>query len=361
MKIIHTADLHLESRMESNFSTEQAKRRRGELLESFEKMVEYGDSIGVSIILISGDMYDKSSIKKSAIKRVFEIISAYSHITFLYLRGNHDCEAFESELMADECPDNIRLFESEKWISYDFDEVVVTGREISDANVDSLYSELVLDTGRVNIVMLHGQEANYEGKDKTHIINIRSLQNKYIDYLALGHIHSYKQEKLGERGIYCYPGCPEPRGFDECGKKGFVVLTVENGEIQSEFVSLQKRTFHEIEIEVDASMEMPDVLKKADECLEGISSNDVCKLVVKGYKDMDQYIDVERIEERFLDRFFFVKVYDRTLIKINFESFAFDRTLKGGFVRLVQSLDMDEEKKAEIIDVGIRAIMGEEI
>jgi exonuclease SbcD len=53
-------------------------------------------------------------------------------------------------------------------------------------------------------------------KDKTEVISLKELKNKAIDYLALGHIHSYKMEQLDSRGVYCYPGCLEGRGFDEC-------------------------------------------------------------------------------------------------------------------------------------------------
>ena len=34
-------------------------------------------------------------------------------------------------------------------------------------------------------------------------------------------------DKMDSRGIYCYPGCLEGRGFDECEQKGFVVLDID--------------------------------------------------------------------------------------------------------------------------------------
>ena len=41
MKIIHCADLHLDSKMESNLDREAASMRRDELLDTFERMVRY--------------------------------------------------------------------------------------------------------------------------------------------------------------------------------------------------------------------------------------------------------------------------------------------------------------------------------
>ena len=39
MKLIHCADLHLDSKMNANLDKDHAKERKGELLHTFEKMV----------------------------------------------------------------------------------------------------------------------------------------------------------------------------------------------------------------------------------------------------------------------------------------------------------------------------------
>ena len=88
--------------------------------------------------------------------------------------------------------------------------------ELTPENSGSIYHTLSLDADQCNIVVLHGQESEYSARDKAEIIHLTALKNKGIDYLALGHIHSYKQERLDARGVYCYPGCLEGRGFDEC-------------------------------------------------------------------------------------------------------------------------------------------------
>lgn len=360
MKIIHTADLHLESKMESNLTKEQAQKRRSELLDTFERIIKYAGDCAAEVVMISGDMFDKSNVRKTAMRQVIDLFKSHPSITFLYLKGNHDCEAFEAELTID-TPENVRFFSSEKWTSYEFGDVVISGREINDKNQNSLGSDLVLDVAKCNIVMLHGQESLYDGPDKTHIINLKSLKNKYIDYLALGHIHSYKLERLDERGVYCYPGCPEPRGFDECGPKGFVVLDINDKQITTEFVCIQRRSFIEKEINITYDMDMTTVFNVVEKELENISSDSLLKLIITGQTELDRDIDTERIRDRFADRFYFLKVYDRTKARIDYESFTYDRSLKGSFVRLVMGLDISEDKKADIIETGIRAIMGEDI
>ena len=59
MKLIHCADLHLDSDMTSNLTKEKAKERRTELLVTFQRMITYAKENDVHHILISGDLYDK--------------------------------------------------------------------------------------------------------------------------------------------------------------------------------------------------------------------------------------------------------------------------------------------------------------
>ena len=57
MKLIHCADLHLASPMESRLSPEKAKQRRTELYRTFDRIADYGVENGVSAILIAGDIF----------------------------------------------------------------------------------------------------------------------------------------------------------------------------------------------------------------------------------------------------------------------------------------------------------------
>ena len=266
MKIIHCADLHLDSKMESNLDREAASMRRDELLDTFERMVTYAAENEVRVILIAGDLFDKPNVRKAAKTRVIEQIKQHPEIDFCYIRGNHDQLDFVEELSEQENITNLKLFGTDEWTSYDYGDVVITGMELVKENSQTLGMNLVLDQNRMNIVALHGQESDYQGSDRTEMVNLSMLRNKYIDYLALGHIHTYKKERLDDRGVYCYSGCLEGRGFDECGEKGFVLLEVEEGKIHTQFVPIAKRLLHEVCVEVDPSMDMAAIVQKAREC-----------------------------------------------------------------------------------------------
>ena len=83
MKIIHCADLHLDSNMESNLSREQAMLRREELLETYEGHGRLRSSQpGESHPYRRGDLFDKPHIRKTAKQRVLEQMYLHPEMDF---------------------------------------------------------------------------------------------------------------------------------------------------------------------------------------------------------------------------------------------------------------------------------------
>ena len=92
MKIIHTADIHLGSSF-SNLSKEERKQRNLDVLNTFNRLVEYAKQNGVNTIMLAGDIFDTKERQFARLqdKKAFEDIVANNHnINFLYLKGNHD-------------------------------------------------------------------------------------------------------------------------------------------------------------------------------------------------------------------------------------------------------------------------------
>ena len=187
MKIIHCADIHLDSKMSANLTKEKARERKTELLTTFQNMVTYGAEQGVAAIIIAGDLFDTKNVSATARNVVKDLIQGHPKIAFYYLQGNHDEGSFTSGLS--ELPENLHLF-GNNWTSYELSGtentsgkgVAVTGVELTPENSGSIYNTLSLDVDQCNIVVLHGQESEYSARDKAEIIHLTALKNKGIDY-----------------------------------------------------------------------------------------------------------------------------------------------------------------------------------
>lgn len=359
MKIIHCSDLHLDSKMRSNLNSEKAKERRDEILLTFQKMVKYAKENEVKVIIIAGDMFDKTKISVKAKTIVKESIKQAPEIDFLYLKGNHDEADFigEDEIV----PENLKMFTTQKWTTYEYGNIKIAGIEFGEKSEYDIYNSLILDKNDINIVCMHGQESQYEGKDRAEIINLQALKNKNIDYLALGHIHKYKEQRLDSRGVYCYSGCLEGRGFDECGQKGFVLLDIENHEIKRTFVPFARRTLHEIEVDVTDATTTNDIINMTKQKINGIPKDDLVKIVLTGKVELESERDINFLLKTYQDEFYFLKIYDETSPIIDYAKYENDASLKGEFIRLVLNQKITDKEKKEIIITGIKALSGEEI
>lgn len=365
MKCIHCSDLHLDSNMSTTFGEDIAKIRRSELLHTFELMIDYAVQNNVSAILIVGDMFDSNNISINTRETVLYKIKNNPQINFYYLKGNHDNDNFLSPI--NYIPDNIKTFGA-NWKSYyeSEEKISITGIELSSYNAKSAYSSLNLNSKKFNIVMLHGWALERTVEDNAEIINLKELRNKGIDYLALGHIHSYKKYKLDQRGLCCYSGCLEGRNFSECGEHGFVLLDIDenNGTFTHQFIPFAQRMLYSINVDVTNCRNTSELIDKADYNIKesGCTKDSLIKIILKGTLDVNCSKNDEHFLSNFKNQFYFVKVEDKTTLKVENEKYVMDKSLKGEFVRQVMNDDsIQMEDKAVIIRYGLQALEGEEI
>ncbi len=358
MKFIHTADLHLDSSLLCNLEPEQARCRKRELLDTFLRMVEYAGNQGVRAILIAGDMFDSKNILVKTRKEVLKAMESHPEIDFLYLKGNHDADGFLSTLS--ELPSNLKTF-SDAWTSYDYGEVVITGAELLKTNAMHLFETLNLNKNRTNIVMLHGQIAEYSGaaKEQAERIPLTSLRGRGIDYLALGHIHSYITGLLDERGAYVYAGCPEGRGFDETGDKGFVLLDTAEGCVNYEFVPFACRRISERFVDVSGLETTTEVREAISDASIQSNPDLMLKITLTGEVGAGVEFDTDLLTKQFKDDFYCLKIKDETKLHINYEDYRYDHSLKGEFIRRVLESELPKDLQRRVIMSGLKALRGE--
>lgn len=353
IKLIHCADVHLGAQMNTHLPSDKAKERRTEVRATFERMVAWAKEQGVRAVLISGDLFDSDTPSAKEKDYFYGVVKANPDLDFLYLRGNHD-EGQTGQTGID----NLKTF-SDEWTSYAYGEVVISGIEMTEQNAQALYAELRLDENKTNIVMLHGQEGTVCKKD---CVRLASLTEKYIDYLALGHIHSYKQAKLDERGRYAYSGCLEGRGFDETGEKGFVLLEVDEG-VKTTFIPFALRTVFEQEVDVSGAKNSFEVLEKVKRDVR-FDARHLHRVVLKGNIDFDGEGLADELQTYLAAQSYCLSVKDKTRRQFDVEDFAGDVGVRGEFVRLVLSQSdetLSQEQKSRVVSLGLKLLGGEEV
>jgi len=355
MKIIHCADLHLDSALSTNLSPVKAQERNAELRAAFARLVQFAIREQVSAVLIAGDLFDSAYVSAQTAAFVAEQIRSAKAVIFFSLRGNHD--ESRNAFAEMKLPGNLKLFGA-TWKSYRCGDVVITAMEPEGSDWLRMYDELQLDSNALNIVMLHGQISSQPGAEQ---IALPLLRNKHIRYLALGHLHSYHTAPLDLDGEYCYSGCPEGRGFDECGEKGFVLLETDGERLQHRFIPFAARTLHEVTVDISDLETVTQILSAIKKSASTIKSEDLVKFTLTGTYTLQTQKDIHFLQKILEDDFWFVKIKDESRLKIDRKSYEYDASLKGEFVRTVLASNYSEAEKARIITCGIRALSGEEV
>lgn len=368
MKIIHCADLHLDAGMTANLPKEKASERKNELLTTFNRMIDYAVEEKVDALIIAGDLFDTKRISALAKNTVYQAIVNHPELQVYYLRGNHDADSFLGSFA--QLPENLHLF-GKTWTSHIANpktagNIVITGVELDKESSADIYASLFLERDRFNLVVLHGQDSAYGAKKDAAVINLRELKNKGIDYLALGHVHGYKEERLDTRGVYCYPGCLEGRGYDECGEHGFVLLTVDEQtrSCTREFIPFASRNLYEVKVDVSGCLTTAQMIEYTEKALREVSHSprSMLKIILAGEVDVSCEKEPELVRGRFEQDYYAVKVADETRFSVDYTAYYRDESLKGEFVRTVMNAEeLSTEEKAEIIRYGIQALAGEEI
>ena len=400
VRLIHTADLHLDSAFSSRFSKEEAEERRRNLLIAWNKLLQYGIERKVQAILISGDLFDSPVVSRSTMEIFLSSIRKNPEISFFYLRGNHDTK--NTFRFRDDLPKNLFLFSKEGKKYRLKEKLVLLGQEFygtgrrSEFPEESFGTESLLELQEepeelveeellspsssedavqsiwdlkeedCNILMLHGalREGGPEVQNEQGI-SLKQLSRYPIHYLALGHIHKREEGKCGSL-YYIYPGCLQGRGFDEEGEKGFYYLEIEEEtkEIKAEFVPLKEGAFRIIPLflseedgTLDAEEKIRESLKK-----EGAEAKDSVRIILKGEKRAEEERNLRYLEKQLEEEYAYIEIKDETKLKLRKEEFIHEKGLKGEFLRMVcESESLSEEEKEKLMILGIGLLQGEEL
>lgn len=352
MKIIHTADLHIDSPLTSHLSADKVRERRAELFSALSAMVETAANDGVRIMIIAGDLFDSARITKTARRRTLALIGAHKEISFFYLPGNHEEDALISG--EEQLPENLFLF-GEDWTYFASGNLVIAGRSNTSSD---MFAKLSLPSDKLNIVVLHGELR--DRSEQGGVIGRRDAMGRGIDYLALGHYHSYSAEEIDDRCCAVYPGTPEGRGFDETGVKGYVEINVDASGINHRFVPFARRALHEIELDVSGVTDLYELERRAVSALAKIPRTDLVRLVLTGYVQVGFSPDAAALSARFNPEFYYFEVKDEVRLRISASDYEHDLSLKGEFIRTVMADNtLSDKQKEAIIACGLSALLGE--
>ncbi len=358
IKIMHTADVHLDSPF-SSLGSRQAEIRRAELRSAFTSMMTYAKMNNTDMLLISGDLFDGEYVTRETISLLCREFENYKNPVFI-AAGNHDPAVPKSVWTKDIFPDNVRIFASPEVESYDIDGLGVTvygygfnEKTMESSPIDGLCVE---DKSRVNLLLAHCDMVS----SKLNICPTTPdmLDSFGADYSALGHIHN--PPETGHDGRWCYPGCLEGRSFDECGPKGACIVEINkrgtDSDITIKRVRFSKRRYERGVVDVTGCESSADVKEKIRSFVQKshLGEDALLSLKLRGFLPAELLLDTEELSSDPCG-LFLLKIEDGTKPELNTSLLEHDLSLRGEVYRtLLPMLNSSDERERELAERALR-------
>lgn len=224
IKILHCADLHLDSPFASD-GVDHARVRRNELRGAFSSLVTYVKMSHIDLLLIAGDMFDREFVTLDTMRFVAREFSSIPECKIVIAPGNHDPYAENSPWQRTAFPENVYIFKSETLAFFSFEELgcEVYGYAFTSPNLDRFpaAAKKPRREDTINILLAHADMTSPYSTSAP--LSEADIEQSGFDYVALGHIHNSGGVKRVGNTYYAYSGCLEGRDFGECGYKGAIV------------------------------------------------------------------------------------------------------------------------------------------
>lgn len=292
MKFIHISDVHLGIR--PDMGRVWSDKRSEEIFDTFKEVLTVCDELQVDLLLIAGDLFDKTPSEKELRRLDVELKKLYKTKTVI-IAGSADY-----------------IKEDSDWSKYAFSSntIVFPGGRATNAYIDDLnvcitgysyakpeYNERILEKlnpgreGAYNILLGHGGDMNHMP------FSTEKLAKKDFDYIALGFIHKVKHILKNKMA---FSGSLEPLDYTETGKHGYIYGEVdEEGRTGITWVPCNKRSYVNATVKLNSSMDNRMINDTVEQKINELGKDNIYRIMLKGKIDSKVDINLSVIKNKY--------------------------------------------------------------
>lgn len=213
LKVLHTADVHLDS--DSYGKAEQRQAHRTLLYRCFETIIDRAIAEAVDVVLIAGDLFDHNRVSEETVAFTQEQLERLS-CPAVIIPGNHDClytnAIYDRYDFAKRC-ENVHVIRelNGQAVAFPDLDLVVWGRAMEEHKpgfhpLDHIPTRF--DDHRWHVAMAHGYFYKTPQEiERSSPILAEEIRDTGWDYVAMGHQHVLT-DLTQEDVVAYYPGAP---------------------------------------------------------------------------------------------------------------------------------------------------------
>ena len=343
IKLIHAADLHLDSPFEA-LPAGKAAIRRAEQRQLLSSLVRLTQEEGADLVLLSGDLLDSNCSYYETGEELVRCLRALAVPVFIS-PGNHDPYTLSSPYARLRLPENAHVFQRGEIESVLLPELNtrVYGAAFTGGSSPALLEgfRAADEPGVWKLLCIHGELGRRESPYNP--ISEEQLAASGLHYAALGHIHKASGLQKAGDTWYAWPGCPEGRGFDECGEKSVNIVTLDDaGGCELKTASIAARHYRELRLDVSEADPLLTVVTQ----LPDDTVKDIYRITLTG--ETESAPDLRRLYANLSEMFFELQLRDETRLRQSVWASAGEDSLRGIFLKKLRArfdaADSDEQR-----------------
>ena len=305
IRFIHTADWQIGMKAAGIGAASQ--RVRDVRLEAIQKVISLGEDRGASLMLITGDIFEDNAVDRLLVRKVGELISTFKGQVFI-TPGNHDPLSPGSVWEHPVWEENINVTVPRENTPFELEDCILFPSPLKEKYSTRNPVAWVQAQGykKIAIGLAHGNVEGLPNADLNYPIPVNAAQIAGLDYLGLGHWHSYAPYKDSQGNIrMAYSGTHETSKFGErdSGKALLVEIAKRGASPQVELLSTGCLSWFTLE----RSLAAPGGLQEVIEELNSINDpeNSLIRLRLKGLLTTSDRKRLQTLREIISTRFLY--------------------------------------------------------
>ena len=319
MKLLHFADIHIGMENYSKLDPKTGLSTRFlDFMKTFDFIVDTALTEKVDAVIFAGDAYKTRDPNPTQQRGFGEHIKKISKagIPVILVVGNHDTpnasgKANTLDIYSALEIDNVFVSRKPELLNISTKSgnlQIVTlpwlhkddYKKVGD-QLKNLYDKIKSDSPAIFLSHVEVEGASYGSEKGMAIANdvtvpLPLLQDKRLNYVALGHIH--KHQVLSKDPLVVYAGSPHRIDFgEEKEDKGIILVDIpEKGPTTFKFIDTNAREFLSIDINLKATDPNP-TQTILDEIRKNIITEKVVRVTINIPADQDSEIEMDKIKK----------------------------------------------------------------
>lgn len=375
MRIIHTADIHLDMCFSPlGLPAGFGNRRRQSLRDVFRRIVKRAGDWPADALLIAGDLFEADRVSRDTIAFLVSEFRSIPQVPIFIAPGNHDPFTPASPYATEPWPKNVTIFREPVWegVTVHGGALTVHGFAFDGPEISSNpFGKLALPAARqgVHIGVAHGSERGHQPPEKKAYaaFDAKDAAADGLRYLALGHFHGVTPIDGDYPTKIWYSGSPEGHSLRETGMHHYLEIEIDERDVDVTAVPSSRVIYTVRRLMCDEFASAQDVIDAIRTIAREEEARQVVRVVLAGGLDASIHAELGLIYDAAALEFEHLYLLDRTAPLEDFDALGRDDTSLGSFVRRLNgeiSASAEEAQRQKLVrsrEIGVAAFRRREM